>query len=257
MNYAKAKRLLESAKSPATGKPVANNTRLFARAEGIALRLHSTDVILFRPDDSMVLNTDGWRTVTTKERISSNTPARPSSVRGTWYLHYNGAEYVFADGMILNADGTVTGAGSLSDVRDSAAKRKAIKKYASAFIDALHAGKIPAPSNGDCWYCLMRSADGKTLGENFDNADHIASHIEEDYYVPSLLTTALERMGSSIAEKQTAMAFMVGKCEHAFAKERDSFVFQGIEKRLYRYIAERSGFVACKGADRNAARAAF
>ena len=48
-----------------------NNTYLVRRIDGgIAVRLHNTDVLLFRPNGSIVLNSGRWRTTTTKDRMN-------------------------------------------------------------------------------------------------------------------------------------------------------------------------------------------
>ena len=52
-------------------RKVANNTWLERRGHGyIALRLHATNVAEFFDDGSVVLNSGGWRTMTTKDRIN-------------------------------------------------------------------------------------------------------------------------------------------------------------------------------------------
>jgi hypothetical protein len=62
-------------------RKIANNTWLERRStnfdsdiedpdDEIAVRLHNTDVVTFRRDGAITLNTGGWFTVTTKERIN-------------------------------------------------------------------------------------------------------------------------------------------------------------------------------------------
>jgi hypothetical protein len=61
---------------------------------------------------------------------------------------------------------------------------KAIKKqareYARGYVEALKAGAVDMPSGGDCWGCLGM----------IPSSSHIADHIKERYYVPSLLVNA-------------------------------------------------------------------
>lgn len=59
-------------------RKVANNTYAERRGDDIALRLHQTDVVTFHPDGSITLNTGGWYTVTTKDRMNNALP------KGTW-----------------------------------------------------------------------------------------------------------------------------------------------------------------------------
>jgi hypothetical protein len=67
-------------------KKLQNNTYLEQRGEDFAVRLHNTDVVTIHADGTCTLNTGGWDTVTTKDRINSYSPARVSSERGTWYI---------------------------------------------------------------------------------------------------------------------------------------------------------------------------
>lgn len=75
--YAEAAAYLEGARNRSNGRPLANNTRLEPRHDGsIAVRLHRTDVVTFLADGRVVLNTGGWTTVTTQDRINRFSPAR-------------------------------------------------------------------------------------------------------------------------------------------------------------------------------------
>lgn len=54
-----------------------NNTYLERRpGDDIAVRLHSTDVLTFSPDGTITLDTGGWNTVTTKDRMNTYLPSR-------------------------------------------------------------------------------------------------------------------------------------------------------------------------------------
>lgn len=59
--------------------PGLRNTRIFRRGPGefspIAVRYHWTDVVTARVDGTVELETGGWRTYTTKERINCFLPA--------------------------------------------------------------------------------------------------------------------------------------------------------------------------------------
>ncbi len=94
---------------------VANNTVLGRRAsDAIALRLHNTDVVTFYANGTVRLNTSGWRTATTKDRINRSLRDHAvSSERRVWYLysHRGGVwslRYKFEDYMLIDADGTVS-----------------------------------------------------------------------------------------------------------------------------------------------------
>lgn len=62
-------------------RKVANNTYLERKGDGsISLRLHDTDVVNFRPDGSVAVDTGGWFTNTTRARINDVLP-------GGWQLY--------------------------------------------------------------------------------------------------------------------------------------------------------------------------
>ena len=90
-------------------KKIGNNTiahRIDDKTIGI--KLHATDVVVYHQDGRVVLNSGGWRTVTTKDRINNYSSARIGQCKGVWTLHgHNGA--VFADGLTIHPDGSVTG----------------------------------------------------------------------------------------------------------------------------------------------------
>lgn len=210
MNYQQAETQLSKARKPDAGSPIAKNTRLFRRApDAIAVRFHQTDVALLKADGSVTLDSGGWRTPTTKERMNM-------CLRGAWVSQSKGQWYIkgklFQDGCRLTAKGAVIGAGTPAAERAAQGERTAVTAYAKEYIRKLYAGELPAPSNGDCWACLMRSksADGSTAAPLHDTGahSHIAEHVREGYYVPSLLLLACEQMGASIAAKHDAAYYL-------------------------------------------------
>lgn len=243
---------LSSARSKSQGKPVANNTRLFERDNGsIAVQLHSTDVVTYHADDSCTLDSGGWQTVTTKERMNCYAPGRVYSDKGIWYVSYAGKQYLYADGMTLHNDGTVTGAKEYDKELEKLAQknRTRIKAYAKKFVDALYAGKIPAPSGGDCWHCCMKTVDeGKPLGEVFKDKDHIESHLAEKYYVPSLLYNSLEAFGASQVERHIVWVLThPGEDKTKLwpgAEDRNGHFAKHIEKYVSKYVMRQLGMAS-------------
>lgn len=66
-------------------RKLGNNTYLEKRGETkLAIRLHATDVLLFEPD-KVTVQTGGWRTLTTKDRINSYAPCTIYQAKGQWY----------------------------------------------------------------------------------------------------------------------------------------------------------------------------
>lgn len=169
-------------------KKLANNTYLHSVDNGIAIKLHSTDVATILPDNTFLLNSGGWRTATTKARINEYTPARICQKKGLWFM-LDGS--VFFDGIVVDQSGY-----PLNPVRNdaeelSAKLDKMVGKYIKSFADDAVKNGLKQPSNGDCWGCLMATQEQPhPMG-----LDHLFSHMEECYYVPSLLFNAIKQKG--------------------------------------------------------------
>lgn len=205
-------------------RPIANNTRVIRRSPTtIAIKLHNTDVLTFFENDSIQLNTDGWKTVTTKDRINRFLPdgMYVYSERSVWYFRLGnwneGTRYLYEDYMIITHDRHITDANGKAIKEHSPAqekkKRNQLRKvdnYIKKFMAKLESGKLPAPGAGDCWYC--QAFNGQPIAEKMhkgevingqielkpmtDKAniptDHIQSHIKENYFVPTLLWNAIK-----------------------------------------------------------------
>jgi len=162
-------------------RKLANNTYLVIRDDGgYGIRLHETEVIIHYPS-SIILDSGGWQTVTTKARINRFSSAQVWSNKGVWMVTWQGAEFPFADRMELFTNGSVAGEGD--DPKAAQKLRKHILQFSNDYADAFVAGEIPAPSSGDCWSCYMITKDGKSAM----GSSHILTHLDEKYYVPSML----------------------------------------------------------------------
>ena len=225
-------------------RKISNNTYLERRngAGSIALHYHATDVVVYRPNGDMELYSGGWRTPTTKERINWALPQRwyLTQEKGVWWLVSRETgqqgfvqEHVFTDGITLHPDGTVTGAGTYNAKVDRAIKKR-VKAYAQLCADAV---PMDSPDGGDCWYCHLGTVDGKSLGDATGNVEHIDSHMEEGYVVPSLVFHALQ------AHYNANMAFWQAfKGDHSWGD--CEFGRQAVKKAVYRYVLRRKGFAA-------------
>jgi hypothetical protein len=180
-----------------TQRKLGNNT--YIRREGllIVVRLHATDIIKIGKD-RIVLDSGGYRTKTTKERINAVLPHGYglSADKGLWHLRTPKGAYTFADGCELKPNGR---AANVGDEKADTKLVKAIHKYAKLYAAAALAGKLPAPGAGDCLLCQMHVADGANAGKALGDVsgdDHIRSHIAEGYVVPSLLVNAAREAGN-------------------------------------------------------------
>jgi len=240
-----------------TSRKVMHNTYLQTRGDDIALKYHNTDVLLFKPNGDTVLDCDGWHTSTTKLRLNEYLPHgyRIWQQSGVWYM----SKHVFAegtithvvkDGMVIHADGSVDGAG-IDAAREQRALKRRIRKYAADYITALKDGKVPAPSGGDCWCCLIFDKDEANASKD---TSHLISHMDERYYVPTIAARALDAFGGSQVERM-ALAAMWDETNTKALKVKaeimnkmhngNSFLnigFEQLQKHIYRYICRKFGF---------------
>ena len=201
MNYLEAKKLFKTCKNNESGKPLENNTRLMQRGDNFAVKLHDTDIVTITPNDTFILNTGGWFTLTTKDRINKYNPIRVYQSNKLWYLgdYDNEQKVLFFDGIEVDLNGRVLN--PKSDKENTKSKQKAkhiteyINNYIKGFVESIEKNGIDDPNYGDCWYCSMVTAEGKPLGDCVSESDHLISHFKEKYYVPSLLLNAIKESG--------------------------------------------------------------
>jgi hypothetical protein len=232
-------------------RKVANNTYLVRNSgvpgDSIHLKLHNTYIITWYADGRIELNTGGWFTVTTKARITEFLSGYSiGQERGVWYLskHTSGPAYwtslgVFADGLTIHADDSITGMSPLDDAKEKNKLRRRVAMFAKHYIQAFQSGQVPAPSTGDCFYCAMRTSEGKTLGETLPDKDHLLSHLEENYFVPSLLHQAFETMPHS-----QAMGWALAKHWGNQDIPVPEFIYNQLQKSLSRYMLRQLGQAA-------------
>ncbi len=217
-----------------------NNTIEYYRLDGTrVIRLHLTDIVTFHKSGAVHLNTDGWTTLTTKDRINKYSPYRIHQAKSIWYVTINGVDYVYKDGISIFPSGAVQGQGE--DPKKYIKLTKDINKYVKGFMGQLIARKIGQPGNGDCWDCSFKTEDGRSMGE-MSNSEHILSHFKEKYYVPALLFNAIERISISQAARSC-----VGYWTRMHDQECGFFEDVGkrqVEKSLKRYLKRQLGMAA-------------
>jgi len=187
-----------NALSGRTSRKVGHNTTMrreieAGEAERVILRFHETDIIVYDGgDNSVTLDTDNHLTATTKTRLNDWLPWRVYSQDHVWRIEIDGETYMYADGMRILADGAVEGAGSEEEMKAQKKLARDIRRYAQGYAAAFVNRKVPAPSGGDCFYCLFKEVgSGRSWGEAAGMTDHLISHMEEKYFVPSLLVNAI------------------------------------------------------------------
>lgn len=182
-------------------RKLANNTVAIRREHSIAVRLHQTDVVTFYADGRITLNSGGYRTRTTKDRINAYAPVNIGQRRGVWSFTFGGSEHVFADGITLYPDGSVTGAAQPSQMEADRKLRAEVMRFAKLCALSL---PLDLPGAGDCFYCQMQTEDGKSLGDSLKDCGHLTEHMREGYVVPSLVYRALVEAGNPALVVQSA-----------------------------------------------------
>lgn len=101
MTHAEAVNMVRG-KRNANRRKIGNNTYAEILPDGsVGIMLHSTYVVKIHEGDLYTLNSGGWQTVTTKDRINQYSPKRVYQRDFTWYVNMNGNEYPFMDGMVV------------------------------------------------------------------------------------------------------------------------------------------------------------
>lgn len=81
-------------------KKLKNNTYIERYANSIVIFLYRTGIISFRPDGNAVLNTDGWLTATTRNRLNEFGFPEVHQKNKVWYF----GNHEFRDGMTVNVN---------------------------------------------------------------------------------------------------------------------------------------------------------
>ena len=228
--FAEAQAVLATARRPA-GKPIGHNTRLVALGDGaIGVRFHTIIVVTFKPDGTIVLDSGGWRTFTTRDRINKCIPFGLVWQKAfVWYYGLGEKTWVFADGMTLGERKVVSGADLFVPAKKRDPFPNKVKRFARGFVEALRVGKIGPPDLGDCLFC-------RTV---LVGADHLVSHVVESYYVPSLVVRALDEFRASYC----ARVFVI----HAMQKTLNDNLWYGsgeeqTEELIRRYVLRHTGY---------------
>jgi hypothetical protein len=102
MTYDEAVKMVKG-RTNKTSRKIGNNTYAEILHDGsVGIMLHSTYVVKIHPDNTYTLNSGGWQTLTTKDRINQYNPRRVYQRKFEWFININGKEYPFIDGMVVS-----------------------------------------------------------------------------------------------------------------------------------------------------------
>jgi hypothetical protein len=231
-------------------RKIAHNTYLERRPTGsaITVRFHFSDIVTYTPEGSTILDSHGYRTFTTKDRINDFCPEGFGVYQdhGAWYLWRRAqadraeSKWGFADGLVIDRDGNVTGAESAEAQAAAKALGRRIRDYARGYVKALQAGEIPAPGPGDCFFCagVFTGSDGREVSPG---TDHLTAHFEESYFVPSLLAQAVKAYPVSIAARAYIGELWAGRGAEAEVLNPRGIITDDIRKCLAKYLRAQFG----------------
>lgn len=203
--------LMRDGKQVPTRK-IANNTYAQRRGNDIAVMLHATDIITFHDDGTITLNTGGWLTMVTKERMNRYLPAEVQvhSVKGRWrvttrmvissctggyYTHPDWTnDTAFHDGMKLARVSTLASGGNVwvvanglspeAEKRQDAHNRR-VEKLIDAYLayldqdtydDMFQSSTRSVADAGGCGMCV-RTGVGTLVGDAFEDKQHLIEHL--------------------------------------------------------------------------------
>lgn len=173
------KELLKNVQNYKSAKLVDNNTVKIEYNNGIvAYKLYNTEVVKIE-NNIFTLNSGGWRTPTTKDRINNFAPVKLYQKNNVWYFA-NGE--LFYDGCQIDATGKLISKVKNINYKKLSSLKAKIKKY----CDLITVDNLPVPSSRDCWHCLLFKTD--------DN-EHLYNHIKENYLHGSILVNSMREAG--------------------------------------------------------------
>lgn len=107
MTYTEAVKMVRG-KRNAERRKVGNNTYAEILPNGsVGIKLHNTYVVKIHEDGTYTLNSGGWNTSTTKDRINQYSPKKVFQRQFQWFIEVVGSTgcknlFPFIDGMVVS-----------------------------------------------------------------------------------------------------------------------------------------------------------
>ena len=205
-----------------------HNTFVYTVREGeTRYRLHHTDIVVVEEGVSITLFTGGWRTVTTKDRINKILSAVfrgrefwVTQHKGKWWLcQFGGAKDIeFFEGISITLDGYKVSAEPYSISRGKVKLERRMEKVRK-WAKAIEKDGPPIPGPGDCWLCMFaanKEGHRVTLADVKKDAEHLLSHVDQNYLHGYLVVLALKVAGYSQSQVEIfySMALSDGGAFH-------------------------------------------
>lgn len=216
---------------PKSDRPLTGRATRIQRRDNneIAIHYQNTDVVTYRLNGTCVLNSDGWQTVTTKERMNTYSPATVYQTKSRWYVGRDWQGQVksaYYDGMVIDAYGEAVEPREANEIARDRIDHQ-VSKYIREYIAELVAGSIDNPDNGDCWGCRF-GVDDNSHPMGFG---HYLEHFTEPYYVPSILYRAVLAQG--LGDPSYALHLVFVRHDKGYAARVLRAYFKKIKPNLY------------------------
>jgi len=175
-------------------KRINRNTFKYCIDGKVKVRLCETDIMIYEKK-SIILNTSGFRTFLTKNRLNERLSGYIYQDKSNWYYKdIYGTITRFFDGIKIDKiSNQVMNGKSAPDFKkiDKKIDKKNEKtlKHIKAYCEKINKLKtLPDDSSGDCFYCQHEQ-----MGKQ--DTDHLIMHLKEKYIMKSLLLNALKEKG--------------------------------------------------------------
>lgn len=148
------------------------------------LRYHDTNVVTIKKNGDITLDSGGWQTRTTKDRINNyQGVVSVYSDKGMWKV----GGFTFVDGISFAPDGTLKSSTQATEREKRRIVRvsKQIKHYCKTLKTQLEVEGFPVPNSGDCLICRLPKGRHSCL----------TSHLDETYIHGTLLVNAMQYAG--------------------------------------------------------------
>ena len=170
----------------------------------IAVRLHNTRVVIHTAY-TVQFNSGGWLTVTTKDRMNAWCGLGISvySERGTWMVRLftrdTSTNVPYAENMVIrwspngwttDVDDRVLAKASLHNDAIRASVKRWLDAMPSMLAGSFGAVQAPKFTEVECVSCVHSDRwNAKNVGDEFDNQEHLLTHILNEEYPLNLIIT--------------------------------------------------------------------
>ena len=224
-------------------RPCGNNTRIRRDGNSVLIRHFATDIVEYVSNGIIILNNGGYYTSTTKERLNAFIPNEFYiwQEKGVWSLSNRNLQisHKWKNGITILPDGRISNYAENDLEEKTKTLTKQINIYAKMYVKAFVAGNIEKPSGGDCWYCAMKTENGNSLGDEFKDTGHLLSHLEENYFVPSILMNICNMEGKLSMFDKTTIGQIWGYIDGKPSDWQIGILERDLKKHIANYFKDR------------------